>query len=151
MNLDLNNIELAAGSVVDETGKVFYYNGGVYRAIYSEEYAEIYRLILSSSWFNDVIEAGLIETEVVDDLQLDGAKLILQHRKLPFFAHPVEFTSHMYWEAAYTFLKVNCALVNNGYMTKDSHPWNLMVDKGKFRFIDFGSIVKTELVPVYWL
>jgi len=151
MKVDAHNITFAAGSVVDEAGKVFYYNGGVYRAIYDDGYSETYRKILSSSWFTDVTGVGLIDTAVVTDIELDNAKLILQHKKLSFFAHPVELTAQMHWDAANVLLRVNSELVKYGYITKDSHPWNLMADKGKFRFIDFGSIIKSNVLPANWL
>lgn len=151
MKVDINDITFATGSVVDEAGKVFYYKGGVFRAIYNEDYSEIYQKILSSSWLGDVTAAGLIDTVVENDIEIDCVKLILQHKKLSFFVHPAEMTAHMHWDAAKVLLRVNLELVKYGYMTKDSHPWNLMIDRGVFKFIDFGSIVKAEVLPMHWL
>lgn len=150
MELKESEICFASGSVVDNVGKVFFYDSNVYRAIYCESIAKEYRKLLAEDWFTDVFRAGLVDTEV-SDVHLENAFLTLKHKKLSFFTHPVESTARQHWESALTLVRVNKELVKHGYVTKDSHPWNFMMDKGEPKFIDFGSIIPMDTIPNHWL
>jgi len=150
LEIKQSEICFASGSVVDNVGKVFFYDSRVYRAIYCESIAHEYRKLLAEDWFMDVFRAGLVDTEV-SDVHLENAFLTLKHKKLSFFTHPVESTAQQHWEAAFTLVRINKELVKHGYVTKDSHPWNFMMDRGEPKFVDFGSIVPVDTIPNHWL
>lgn len=137
-------------SIVDEAGKVFFYCGRVFRAIYSKEFAELYIDLLDKEWIKEIFDAGLVKTWICEDLELEGAHLILEHRKIPFETHPAECTSKMHWLAAKAMIGINLKLSKYGYILKDSHPWNLMYHKGNPYYIDFGSMIKADKVSDAW-
>jgi len=145
-NLNYSNI-----SIVDEIGRVFFYDGRVLRAIYSNYAAECCIEILNKKWITDIFHSGLIKTWICQDIKIPGVALILEHQKVPYQTHPSEHTSQMHWLAAKTMIKVNLELSKYGYILKDSHPWNIMFYKGYPYFIDFGSIMKSQEVFSDWL
>jgi hypothetical protein len=136
---------------MDEAGKVFVFEDRVFRAIYTQRHAVLFRKILDSSWIEDVFRAGLVKTWIPEDLSLDGAELVLEHQYIPFTLHPAELTAYMHWLSAKTMVRVNLALARHGLALKDAHPWNLMFHKGSPIFIDFGSIDQIETIPYSWL
>jgi len=150
ITLNPENIAFSAISIVDEVGKVFFYQNRVFRAIYSEERAEFYSDLLSKTWIKEVFDAGLIKTRICEDIRLENVPLILEHEKIPFETHPAEHSSYMHWLAAKRLIDVNLALSRYGYILKDGHPWNVMFQKGNARYIDLGSIIKAEKVSPAW-
>lgn len=149
--LSLNEVTFSASSLVDEVGKVFFFGGRVFRAIYTEQHARFFKEILSSAWISDVFQAGLVETWVPDDLTLDGTELVLEHQYIPYALHPAECTAYMHWLSAKTMVKVNLELSHHGMVLKDAHPWNLMFHKGSPVFVDFGSIDRAVEISYGWL
>lgn len=149
--LSPNEVTFATASIMDETGKVFFFEDRVFRAIYTKRYAKFFKEILSSSWIGDVFQAGLVETWIPDDLTLEDTELVLEHQYIPYAIHPSECTAYMHWLSAKTMVKVNLALSRHDMALKDAHPWNLMFYKGSPVFVDFGSIDKAEEISYGWL
>lgn len=146
-----NNVTWAKASIVDEVGKVFFYRGRVFRAIFSKEYAQRFMEFLSNPWIGELFEMGLVRTIKADDILLEGSHLTLEHERIPFELHPAECTSYMHWLSAKTLLNLCGALSERGYIIKDAHPWNIMFKKGYPKFIDFGSITKSMKITDGWL
>jgi len=140
-------VEFAKSSVVDDAGKVFFYQGRVFRAIYSAAHAGLYREILQREWIDEIFACGLVKTTLCEELSLEGASAILEHEAIPFETHPAEHTSYMHWLTAKAIVRVNLALARHGLLLKDAHPWNVMFCRGVATVIDFGSIVKSATVP----
>lgn len=149
--LNEEDVTFSPVSIVDEAGKVFFYNDRVFRAIYSKELADLYVALLSKEWIKEIFDSGLIKTWICEDIKLEGAQLVLEHQKIPFETYPSECTSYMHWLAAKAMINVNLKLTKHGYILKDSHPWNLMFYKGDSKYIDFGSIIRTKEVSYSWL
>lgn len=145
------DIEFAKVSIIDDAGRVFFYNDRVFRAVYSQEKAKAFAEILASPWINDLFDKGLVPTWICRDIVIQGVPLILEHKRFPFFLQPSEYTSSMFWQAAKKIINIHRELILHGYGLKDAHPWNVMWYKGIPYFIDFGSIIKTDKVPEHWL
>lgn len=151
INLRPEQVVFSPVSVVDDAGKVFFFHGRVFRAIYSEQLAKLYSNLLEQSWLSEIFERGLIKTWVPSDITLFDAYLVLEHEAIPYETHPAESTNQMHWLAAKTTIDINLSLAAYGYTLKDAHPWNVMFQKGRAIFIDFGSIVRAEKVTIGWL
>jgi hypothetical protein len=146
-----SDVDFSKSSMVDIAGKVFFYKDRVFRAIYSEQFARIYSELLSGDWINQAFQAGLVKTWISNDFSMESAYLTLEHEYIPFETHPAECTSYMHWLSAKTMMQVNLELVKHGFLLKDAHPWNLMFKTGHPKFIDFGSVIKTEQLPRGWI
>lgn len=139
MQLRLSDVDFDNGSVVDPSGRVFHYEGRVFRAI-SYEYANIYRTFLEADFIQDVFDSGLIETWI-SEIELEGFDLVVEHRKVPALSSWAEWCSLMIQDATATVCRVNFQLCKHGYVMKDAQPGNVQFIYGKAYWIDFGSIV----------
>ena len=148
--LKAEDMRFASTSIVDECGKVFFYDGRVFRAVFSPADAKHFTDILSTNWINELFEEGLVRTWICRDFKIPGVSLILEHQRFSYFLHPSEYTSSMFWDAAKKIVRINNKLSQHGYGLKDGHSWNIMYFKGQPYYIDFGSIVKADVVPVHW-
>ena len=110
----------------------------------------MYRQLLKEKWVDDVFKAGLIRTVVSDDINLKGAAVTFEHKKILFMTHPAENTAYMFWLSAKTLLRVNLVLAKHGYVLIDAHPWNVMLERGNPKFIDFTSIFKINRISRSW-
>jgi hypothetical protein len=150
-NLEPKEVNFSQVSIIDDVGKIFFYEGKVFRAIYSREYAELYTDILQKEWINEAFDCGLVRTKISEKISLEGSFLTLEHEGIPFETHSVESTNHMHWLAAKATVEVAICLSKHGFILKDAHPWNVMFNRGIATFIDFGSIEKSAVVPMHWL
>jgi hypothetical protein len=144
-------VTFATSSIVDPVGKVFFHDGRVFRAIYSEEAAKFCLEILDSPWINEAFDSGLVKTWVPSDVSLQDARVVLEHERIPFTVVSAEFTSRMHWEGAKTLVRVASVLSRHGIFLKDAHPWNILFHKGRPIFVDFGSLQATEAPRLGWV
>jgi len=142
MQLRIDEVEFDRGSVVDPAGKVFHYEGRVFRAI-APEFATLYQELVQSDGFDELVRAGLIETWV-SDIRVEGYDLVLEHRKIPFLSQWSEWCSAMVKDAAAMVCRLHKELSSRGLMLKDTQPGNVQFIQGKACWIDFGSIVAAE-------
>lgn len=144
-----DQIEFEPGSVVDPVGKIFRMNGRVFRAItagYGDSVRETVDLANRHDWFG----AGLVETTLTDH-SLPGAALVLEHERIPFNTVRGEWAGEGLRAAAVCILSIQSTLLRGGYCLKDAHPWNILFDGPRARFIDWGSIrPATELNIDFW-
>jgi hypothetical protein len=143
-------VVFARNSIVDDAGRVFFYRGKVYRAITSQEHADLYHTILQEPWIEEAFKSGLVRTRVCPEISLPGSLLTLEHESIPFETHPAEHTGYMHWLAAKAMVRVNLSLSKNGLLLKDAHPWNVMFQRGTPTIIDFGSITRSTVLPEHW-
>lgn len=140
MRLGLDKIDFDSGSVIDRSGRVFHYDGRVFRAI-SPDFAAVYRRFLQSDFIQDVFDTGLIETWI-SDIELEGFDLVVEHKKVPVLSCWTEWCSAMVQDATATICRLNLELCRHGYVTKDTQPGNVQFIDGEPYWIDFGSIVR---------
>jgi hypothetical protein len=137
-------------SSADPSGRVFWWEGKLYRAITAER-ASLYRQLFDEGIVQCLFNKGLIETELTS-LQIDGYKMVLRHRELPFVSYPYEWCAAMLKDAAMTVIDIEMELAQHGLTLQDAHPWNVLFDGFKPFYVDFGSIVPAQtsaLWPAY--
>lgn len=146
INLEIDKIPY----LYDTSGRIWINGNNVYRIIEDKESIENYKHLLKSPNIDKLFSCGLIETWIKEEL-LEKRVFILEHKRIPFILHPSEYTNQMFWKAACMFVEVNSLLWSEGFLTHDSHPWNISYDGSKPVFYDFGSIKKTNVVSDAWL
>jgi hypothetical protein len=139
LRLSLSEISFDSGSVIDPSGRVFHYDGRVFRAI-PADYAPIYREFLKSDFIQDVFDAGLIETWI-SDIELEEFNLVVEHKKVPVLSSWPEWCSAMVQDATEMICRLSLELSRHGYVTKDTQPGNIQFIDGKPYWIDLGSII----------
>jgi hypothetical protein len=150
LQLNKKDVKFAGNSVIDDVGKVFYYDRRIFRTIFSKNNTKFYQDIINSEWIDEVYDAGLVRTWVCDDVVMENADMVLEHERFSFDIHPGEWTSFMYWLAAKVLVNIGYKLSLKGLTLKDSHPWNFMFQFGKPKLIDFTSIIKKSNVSLAW-
>ena len=138
MQIPNNEIKMVPTSGFDDVGKVFSWKNQIYRGIYAS-YADFYKEIFSSPLGEDLVNLGLIPTQVVP-YHLDGFEIILEHKTVPFISYPIEWCSAMLKDAALLTCDIQSRLLKSGYTLKDAHPYNILFDCSEPKFIDVGSI-----------
>ena len=143
MKLRTEDVRFHSASMIDSAGRLFSWNGSIYRAI-SPDRTQFYTDLLERKQIQELFNHGLVETKA-SSLSLDGYGLVLEHRLIPFVSYCMEWTASMLKDAALLVCDLSAALCNKGLTFKDAHPWNILFDRGKPVFVDWGSIdAKTD-------
>lgn len=141
---EIYKIPTRSESVVDPSGRVFDFEGGIYRAII-KGYIPIAKKLIE---IPELIEAGLIETEFTD-LGIDsGFDAVLKHRKINFYNTYYEWAPNMFQDAARMLVNLADVLYGKGYAFKDGNILNVMFDYTTPKFIDFTSIIPVKKLSI---
>ena len=134
--LPKEEIVLDPASSVDPFGTVFWHDGQVFRSVTSES-EPLAREILARApgW----VDYGLVETSE-SSYRTEEASLVLSHRTITYRSYCTEWIPEMLRDAALSYLRLQLKLVEDGYLLKDGHPWNVLFDGGRPVYVDVGSI-----------
>ena len=126
-------------SFADDAGRLFNWNGQLFRGISYARTAFFGRLFREQI-VQGLVERGLlIETEPTD-LSVNGYGSVVRHRNVPFVSYPNEWCAAMLRDAALTIIELAIELTQRGLTLKDAHPWNVLFDSSKPVYVDLTSI-----------
>jgi hypothetical protein len=134
-NLD---IEYSTNSMVDDFGRVFFFNEKVYRAI-SPLHESSCNELLNSTLFKELIERGYVPNTTVSTFKVEGCNLVLEHEKLVEI-HQHEWSFDMLKDAALMVWDFNSLCNTHGYELKDAHNLNICFRGTTPVYVDIGSI-----------
>ena len=134
----MGEIVFEPASMFDSTGRLFHWEGKVYRAIRAES-AQFYRGLLEKYDIRGLFDRGLVGTSIAP-LSLEGYSLVLEHDRIPTISYCMEWGTEMLRDAALLICDLTARLHDRGLVLKDVHPWNILFDHGRPVFIDWGSI-----------
>jgi hypothetical protein len=132
---------LEPGSFRDPESRVFYADGGVYRALSADGLSD----------FQAVADAGLLEdrrvvgteraeaTAALSGLLVHEPAAVLKHERIPFVSYPYEWTFSMLKDAALVQLELLFAALEHDLVLKDSTPYNVQFRGARPVFVDIGS------------
>jgi hypothetical protein len=126
-------------SFTDYNGRLFTWNGELYRAIPPERIQFCQDLFANKVIQNLVAKQLFVATELTS-LNLDHNHLVLKHRTIPLVAYPQEWCDAMLKDAALLQLDLCLELDQHNLTSADAHPLNIVFDGYRPFFIDFGSI-----------
>lgn len=127
-------------SFADPLGRLFSWNGDLYRAIrpHAQPYFEA---LLANPVVDGLMKQGrIIETERTN-LSIEGYPLVVRQRQIPFLSYPHEWPVAMFRDACLLMIELCIELLAGGYTLKDGHPWNVVFDSCKAVFVDVTSVV----------
>lgn len=140
--LSFDEVYFEPGSVVDPVGKVFHFDGKIFRAIttpYVDFVEHTIRLADQRKW-SDV---GLVSTWRTNYI-LPGYPLIIEHKRIPFITLRGEWSGEGLRNAALCILNISAELLHSNLCLKDAHPWNILFDGAKPCFVDWGSLAPSS-------
>jgi hypothetical protein len=133
----------------DTNGRVFKWNGQIYRGITTEKTA-FYLDLFAQGIIPELIAKKLLIDTKITDLQLDNYGLVLQHRLIPFVSYPREWCDLMLKDAALLHLDLCWEIAHHDLITKDAYPLNIIFDGVEPFFVDLCSIESGKNMPSLW-
>lgn len=126
-------------SLVDE-GRVFRWNGKLFRAIRAEHSKAVQRLF-ESGLIEALVKEGLLVHSRITGHKIEGFDLVIEHQIVDVVSYPREWSFSMLKDAALLILRVNEIASEFGYQTKDCHPYNVLFAGEVPLYIDLGSFI----------
>ncbi len=144
-------VEFEGLSFTDYNGRLFRWNGDLYRAIPPERCSFCLDLF-NKGVMRALIEKGLFVQTELTPFELEGYPIVLKHRKIPFVSYPHEWADNMLKDAALYHLDFCLELDRHKLQSADAGPWNILFEATRPVFVDFGSIdrLSDEASPVVW-
>lgn len=139
--LTAEDVEFLGLSFTDLNGRLFRWQGELYRGIPKQ----------SSAFYSDLFERGIIDELInkrllvetaVTDIQLEGFDLVIWHRTVSPLIYPHEWSDQMLGDAAEKQIAFTKELHRHNLTCGDAHPLNLVFDGTDPLFVDLGSIVR---------
>ncbi|HVS03183.1 MAG TPA: methyltransferase, partial [Thermoanaerobaculia bacterium] len=138
------------GSFRDRSSRVFYVDGGVYRALDGPALAA-WRQLAQTAFFGALLAEGKVVASEEVPLPSgvpanDGAGWAgaLRHQAVPFVSYPYEWPFGMLREAARLQLELQRRALEAGYTLKDASAYNVQWRGGAPLFIDVPSFVPRQ-------
>lgn len=145
--LNEKNFNYLGHATLDPIGRVFEYQGGIYRGIYKDKVGLVKELF-ETGLLQELIDQKLLVSSEITDLTSETYPLIIRHERITPTT-PLEWTFSMLKDAAHTIKEVNEICNKLGYELLDAHPFNILFKKNSPVWVDLGSIGKLEN-PLVW-
>jgi hypothetical protein len=136
-------INWISDSFVDPTGRVFEWQGEIYRMINSS-HATFWRGLFDKGIVQELVRKQLIVSSELTEYTGDTGELIIRHQRIPVVSYCFEWSPGMLKEAALLTLQLCIRLAEKELTLQDAHPWNILFDGHNPVFIDLGSITSVR-------
>lgn len=138
-HIPLDEVDFHAHSYGDPDGRLFSWNGELYRGI-SHAKTPLFRDLFRKGILQKLIEQGILVHSEPVALKLEGYGMIVHHRRIPFVSYPHEWCAAMFRDAGVAYLDWVEELGGVGLTLKDTHPWNVLFDGCRPVYVDLTSI-----------
>ncbi len=147
-NISTDQIKFNPTSYIDPNGRVFEWQGEIYRAI-TQERSKFFNELINHDCFKQLQEKGWVVKTEKTEHSLDGYGFILKHERISPITYCFEWPPQMLKEAAILTLKICLDLMEHGFIIQDAYPWNIHFKNTKPVFIDIGSIVPIDKTLIW--
>lgn len=139
-DIDPRDVTYSPLSLVDQNGRVFFWRGRVLRAVPAAA-AELMQARFASGVVEKCVSRGLMPGARITGLRLPGAALVVEHERIPVVTYPYEWSYGMLQAAAAAVLEINEIVNAAGWELADCHPFNVLFDGARPKFVDLGSLM----------
>ncbi len=134
-----------SGSFRDRSGRIFYDQGQVYRALGAEGFSD-WSAVSEKSFVRTAMKSGeLIRTETIPDVKAPHSdfkcEAVLRHDVIPIVTWPFEWSFSMLRSAALLTLELMQEALLEDAILKDGTPYNVQFIGACPTWIDTGSIL----------
>lgn len=140
VRIPISEVHFSNLSLMD-VGRVFYWKGGVYRAI-KKAHSDDIRGLFSSGLIDRLVKEGLFVPSSITDLELKDYGLVVQHSPFRVVTYPHEWSFSMLRCAALLVLRMNEVATEYGYQTYDCHGYNVLFEGERPVYVDLGSFTR---------
>lgn len=142
----VESFQADTGSFRDRDGRIYLYQGRVFRGI-STAALEDFSTLESKSFYRKFLEKGqLVSSELMSPDRVPLPEEVrnqwagfLEHQRIPVISYPYEWTFGMLRDAAMLQLDLVEAAILEGMSLKDATPYNIQFLEGRPVFIDIPS------------
>jgi len=138
-HIPLDEVDFHAHSYGDPDGRLFSWNGELYRGI-SQVKTPLFQDLFRKGIFQKLIDQGILINSEPVALKLEGYGMVVRHRRIPFVSYPYEWCAVMFRDAALAYLDWVEKLGGLGFTLRDTHPWNVLFDGCRPVYVDLTSI-----------
>jgi SAM-dependent methyltransferase len=143
--IDSKDVEWRSGSI-DPMGRVFQYQGNIYRAIRQEK-TDFVKSLFSSGIISLLVGKKLLIPTEMTSFTMPGYGLILRHKTIPFLTRSFYWPRVALLDAAKLIVRLNLQLLAFELGTIDFHSFNVALGAdSRPQWIDFGSIIPVNLL-----
>jgi hypothetical protein len=139
----LDGVRFHPHSFGDPDGRLFWWNGELYRGIRASKTA-FYAGLLENEAIRSLMARGILVQSEPTALGLDGFAMVIRHRTVPFVSYPNEWCPAMFRDAILAVLDLAAELAKAGLTLKDHHLWNVTFEATKPVYVDLTSIVALD-------
>ncbi|WP_124979077.1 hypothetical protein [Nonlabens xiamenensis] len=136
---DLQTVEFS----IDQVCTLYFYGDRVIRGVH-DQYVEQVKEMMSNGMIDELVEKGLFVQTWISELEIEGHDLVIEHKKIPYWNYPYEWSFSMLHAAANIVLDCNEVANKYGFELFDVHAFNVVFDMSKPVYVDFGSFIKTD-------
>ena len=129
----------------DDVGRVFTWNGRIFRAIFPERESYV-RSLFSTGFLNELISQNCFPKTWITDYKMEYFPLILEHERIWPIVYPQEWTFSMLKDAAILVYRISLIAKKYGFNMKDCHGLNVLFDGVSPKFIDLGSFIPDKYI-----
>jgi SAM-dependent methyltransferase len=141
--IPLQEINYHATSYCDRMGRVFWWQGELFRGI-GQEYVRFYRQLFENGVVQGLVEKGFIVETELTDWALEEYPLVLKHRAIPFVSYASEWCPEMLREAGLFITDLMVELARHDLTLADASSFDLLFDGVNPFYVDFTTIVDAD-------
>jgi hypothetical protein len=143
IEIPLQEICFHATSFCDRDGRVFWWQGNLYRGITGHQ-ASFYRNLFEEGVVQSLVNKGfLVETELTN-LTLQDYAMVLHHRRVPFVSYANEWCPEMLKDAALFITDMMLELANHNLTLVGFSTWDLLFNDVRPVYVDFCTIDRAD-------
>lgn len=105
--------------------------------------------LFRSGLIGHLVRDGLLQEGEMSSGKDEHYPLIIIHPIIKRFSYPFEWATECFKDAALVALEAERIANGYGYTMYDPHPFNMVVDKGKPVYLDYGSFVPINDSPLW--
>ncbi len=129
---------------VDPNGRLFSLNDSLFRTMRTFDQTYYQRLLKNIS-ANPILDSHMARTTISTE-GINGLDFVLKHETIHPTIYPFEWSSLMFKDAALCHCDVHIELAKSGFNLQDAHPWNVLFRNTTPVFVDYGSVIKENLL-----
>ena len=129
---------------IDPNGRLFSLNDSLFRSMRAFE-QNYYQRLLKTITANPVLDSHMARTTISIE-GINGLPFVLKHETIHPTIYPYEWSSMMFKDAALCHCDVHIELAKSGFNLQDAHPWNVLFRHTTPVFVDYGSVIKENLL-----
>jgi SAM-dependent methyltransferase len=146
-----NRLLYDGGSFRDPSGKIFHFQGKIFRELDQESFDKFAVFSKSPVCAELLKERAIVWSKEVDPkgLGVQTDNRVIEHEKIPLISYCYEWSPSMLRDAGLLVLDLQSRLLEHGFSLKDATPYNVQFKDGKPVWIDIASIEPWDRKPAW--